>query len=411
MTDVPRASWSRRSGSLLLFTFAFAACASSPEAPPPSYPPSYPPGAPPTAPGAPVGAPAVPWLGAAVQAATSFAGMLADLPCPPPGLPPELARLLDCAASRRVATAVAYIPQQINAAALPGAVDFRVLNLVGPVKDQAQVGACAGFALSSLMDNAARRIGRGDVVAPLHVYATYTGRGLESVQDRPMTAEPIWPYDPVRACLLSDPSTASSCGSHYGVVPGSGRADPRLQAELAHADGSGLYRVDRFEELNPPFDMNQVAGLLAGGEALWLSLTFERAAWESDAVDQTGYLPYYPMPGDGIGHAVLLVGYRFGPLGREFLFQNSWGRDWGQQGFAWLPESMLQSHLRYAYRVRVSLAGAPAWPAPPGSPPVTPPGNASWPWPGLPAEWPALPWSGLPQALPLPAGWSLPGLP
>lgn len=39
------------------------------------------------------------------------------------------------------------------------------------------------------------------------------------------------------------------------------------------------------------------------------------------------------------GHAVLVVGYR----GVEFVVQNSWGSDWGEDGFAYLPGDYVDS--------------------------------------------------------------------
>ena len=46
-----------------------------------------------------------------------------------------------------------------------------------------------------------------------------------------------------------------------------------------------------------------------------------------------------PMPSGRIygGHAVCLCGYD----GRGFLLMNSWGRDWGREGFSWLPYEFL----------------------------------------------------------------------
>jgi hypothetical protein len=385
---------------------ALCACSSSPAAQPrASYPAvGSPPAAPGTPPAALVGAPVLdPSLRGMADAATGLTDAMADLPCPPPGLPPELSRLIDCAASRRVSDAVAFVPQPINIASLPGAVDLRATNLTGPVKNQEQVGACAGFAVSTVLDNAARRFGRSDVVAPLHIYATYSGHGLNAVEGKPMTSEPVWPYDPVRACRLSAESTASGCGDYYHVTPGSGRADPRLTLEHANADRNGVYRIDRFEEMKAPYDMGQIAGLLAQGEAVWASLAFERSAWESEAVGRTGYLPYYPVPSDRIGHAVALEGYRIGPNGREYLFQNSWGRSWGEQGYAWIPESMLRSHMLYAYRLRVSLASASPWPGPSSS------GSApAIPWPTLPPAWQLPAGFGLPAGVKLPPGLELP---
>jgi hypothetical protein len=115
-----------------------------------------------------------------------------------------------------------------------------------------------------------------------------------------------------------------------------------------------MFRIDALE-LMKPADVDQIALLLAEGEAVWAAIAFDENAWKHSSV-KSGYLPYYP-PVDGLGHAVVLQGYRLGPMGREFLFQNSWGTGWGLGGYLWVPESMLRTHLLHAYRVRISDAG------------------------------------------------------
>jgi hypothetical protein len=108
-------------------------------------------------------------------------------------------------------------------------------------------------------------------------------------------------------------------------------------------------------------DIDQFALLLAEGEAVWIALAFDRQAWSRSSV-KSGYLPPYPRQ-DGLGHAVVLQGYRTGPTGRELLFQNSWGTKWGMDGYLWITEAMLRTHLLHAYRLRVSeAAGAPNLP-------------------------------------------------
>ncbi len=115
-----------------------------------------------------------------------------------------------------------------------------------------------------------------------------------------------------------------------------------------------MFRIDALE-LMKPADVDQIALLLAEGEAVWAAIAFDENSWKHSNV-KSGYLPYYP-PVDGLGHAVVLQGYRLGPTGREFLFQNSWGTGWGLGGYLWVPESMLRTHLLHAYRVRISDAG------------------------------------------------------
>jgi len=309
----------------------------------------------------------------AAAAGSDLLRELDKLPCPPPGLDPALAAGLDCAAMRRFADAVSYVPRHYAAGSLPARIDLRAHGLSGPVKDQAMVGSCAGFAMSTVMDNAARRAGRGDVVAPLHIFSKYANRPSFSSEllHQPITVEPVWPYDPARACRLSAGGYDESCGQHYGVQPGSGYGDPYLMGERARADQSGYWRIDGFEEIAPEaLDLNQLALILASGESIWISLAFHRPAWDSlhGGGDQ---LPFYPLSDQGGAHAVTLEGYRARPGGRDFLIHNSWGQRWAAQGYAWIDERMLATHLRYAYRARVVDAALP----PPAAPADCPSGQ------------------------------------
>ena len=370
------------------------ACSQSTPPPAPRYPTYYPPAPPPTA-QAPAPAP-----GAVAGVLGALAQLQASLPCPPPGLPPQLAAGLDCATVRSISNAASYVPRVVVASQLPTVVDHRASGLTGPVKDQQQVGACAGFAMSAVMDTAVRRMGRGDVIAPLHVFAKYQGVDMSRLKGVPLTAEPVWPYDPARACQFAgNESSASGCGATYNVPAGGAQYNPGLMGELARADQYGYYRIDAFEQMSKD-DTDQIVALLADGEAVWAALDFYRPAWESAAV-KSGFLPYYPPQGN-IGHGVAFQGYRWGAYGREILFQNSWGTAWGQGGYAWIPESMVRTHLLYAYRLRVSQASAPApVRCPPGATSIlgvcVPPSGGVPGVPGVPSgAWP----SGVPSSLP-----------
>lgn len=334
-------------------------------------------------------------------------GFVKDLPCPLPGLPPEVTSRIDCSAMRRTASAVAYAPRQVVAAALPPTVDLRAQGLSGPIKDQDQVGACSGFAMSSVLDNTLRRTGRGDVIAPLHVFATYTGGSLDDLVGKPFTVEPVLPYHPPTACRFSrSASQSSSCGSYYGVTPGSAYGDPALLSARARADASGAVRIDALEYLEAPFDFDQFSALLADGEAVWLSMRWNVPLLSDPTSTASGYLPWYPPESTDSLHAVTLEGYRWGGYGREFLIKNSWGQKFGDHGFVWVPESMMRTHLEFAYRVRSSLGGTPSFPA------ATSPATASaLCLPGLPClPAPTTPSAGLP-ALNLPSALPTFGLP
>ena len=291
--------------------------------------------------------------------------------CAPRQVAPGEYATLDCGLSHWVSRAVAYLPKMsLLSGPLPAAVDHRTSGTEGPIKSQGAVGACTAFSLSSTMDNAVRRMGRGDVIAPLHVWSKYgipeMGTAGEETVDKTLTVEPSWPYDPVKACKLNR-APLDSCGRAYGVSSGSASADPALQAERALADSQGRYRLVAVERLHArPADIDEMAAILAGGDDVWAAFSVDGDAWSSGAL-RGNVIPDYTTDGDE-GHAVTLSGYRTLPGGaRQFLIHNSWGTRWGEQGYGWISEAMVSRWLRSAYKIKVADASAPIGPLRPSS--------------------------------------------
>lgn len=262
-----------------------------------------------------------------------------------------------------------FTPLGIDSRSLPPSVDLRAMGVDGPIKSQGAVGACTAFSLSTTMDIAAKKQGRGDVTSPLHVWSHYgvpsMGVAADKTADEPIALEVTWPYDPAKACELSTDAT-DSCGEAYGVRPASASADPTLQSELHVAEEQGRYKVAGLEALSRPFDPNQAAAVLAGGDPIWMSSSVNDEAWKSrNIVD--GVIQDYSSTGD-VGHAFVLVGYRTVGEGRQFLIHNSWGTKWGESGYAWINEGTLRRWGRASYKVRVADAGGLVGPSSDGCP-------------------------------------------
>lgn len=311
-------------------------------------------------PAAPVAAGGDPWAvltgqlpGAVAQAQAA----LASLPCPMPGLPPEIARLVDCSLLRAAHNASTAPVVPVDPRLLPGVVDHRRTGLIGLMRDQGQVGSCTANAIASIFDTAARRAGRPQLYgSALHLFATYQDPAVADyirAVERPTTAEAVWPYLGAKACAYEDDQDRGHCATYYGVVPTSGYVHPTLISERHRADGWPAFQVTTSETIDGARDPNQLAHYVASGEPLFLVVQMG-ANWMSAGFRGS----VLPSPeGAGGPHALVLRGYRFGPQGREWLVQNSWGSSWGEGGFAWMTESSLIATQHYTLRFHVRVLG------------------------------------------------------
>jgi hypothetical protein len=241
---------------------------------------------------------------------------------------------------------------------IPQAADLRSANLDGPIKDQGAVGTCTAVSLSTAMDVAIRKAGKNDVVSPLHIWSQYAvpnmGAAGEGTENDVLASEGSWEYDPATACQLMR-ETYDDCGDAYDVQSGTGNSDPRIQAEKRNADGAGRYKLTSVEEFPSPVDPDEMAAVIAGGDAVWIAFSLDTSAWQSSNM-RDGVIPDYNNVGQA-GHAVTLVGYRTVSSGKQFLIHNSWGTRWGQGGYGWISANMVSRWTRSAYKISVDGQG------------------------------------------------------
>lgn len=240
---------------------------------------------------------------------------------------------------------------------LPTAVDLRAMDLDGPIKDQKEVGACTAFSLSSVMDSAIRKLGHQQTVSALHVWSNYgiptMGNAGDGNVDGMITLDESWPYDPAKACKFMQ-DRHDDCGEIYDVTPGSAKNDTVLVSEKQRADQGGRFRLEAVEEFSYPANPDEMAAVLAGGDAIWIAFSVDTQAWRA----RDGVVADYSVT-ERAGHAVALIGYRPHGKGRQFLIHNSWGPRWGQGGYAWMSDEMIRRHTRSAYKIRVSDGSTP----------------------------------------------------
>jgi hypothetical protein len=250
--------------------------------------------------------------------------------------------------------------------AYPDVVDHRLNGTEGPIKDQGDVGACTSFALSSVMDNSFRRGGQNVTTSPEHIWSHYAVPTMEDAAsgnlNKPITTFDALPYSGKEACELMKDSS-DDCGSAYNVRPNTAGSDGALQGKLHTADATNGHRATAFEELQvSPVNIDEVVSVLASGADLWTAFNIDSSSFVNRRMSNFT-IPDWVVP-DG-GHALAMVGYRKVNGSYQFLIHNSWGVSWGDQGYAWVSQAMVERWMHLAYKVKTDVD-------PGGNTPVTP---------------------------------------
>lgn len=235
----------------------------------------------------------------------------------------------------------------------PDTVDHRSLGLSGPIKSQGSVGACTAFALSTTIDNQLRRAGRDETTSPSHVWAGYGTPNMGDAADynigRGIASYDTWMYSQKEACRLAR-DIREECPAYLNVPVNSFRSDSTLMASLKKADSAGSIKIGSVEELGGGSNIDELVATLAAGNDVWSAFLIDGYKWTNSAMKNAVIPDWSSQNG---GHAVTIAGYRESPSGRQFLIHNSWGESWGDKGYAWVSEKMVQKNLIYAYRVKL----------------------------------------------------------
>ena len=215
-------------------------------------------------------------------------------------------------------------PYQLTNIVQSNTVDLRVY--CSPIEDQGNLGSCTGNAIAGAIELMDRKNGKNLDVSRLFIYyyerllegtvnydsGAYIRDGIRATYTYGAPVESLWPYNI----------------SKFRTVP--------TQAAITDAAKRKVTSYQRADNFNAVIDAITAGYPVIVGFSVYSS-------FESPTVSRTGVMPYpntsrEPMLG---GHAVLLVGYN--KLNNTFIARNSWGSNWGDRGYFYMPFQVIQN--------------------------------------------------------------------
>jgi C1A family cysteine protease len=208
--------------------------------------------------------------------------------------------------------------------ALPSKVDMR--PQCPPVYDQGQLGSCTANAIAGALEFLQMKQGE-KAFAPSRLFIYYNERvmehsvsedagamirdGIKSVAKLGAPPEiPDWPYDIRKFRDKPTPKAFTDAKKYQALL---------------------------YQSVDPKID--QLRGCLASGFPFVFGISVYES-FESAAVAKSGNVPM-PRPSEKNlgGHAILAVGYD--DQKKRFIVRNSWGTEWGMEGYFTLPYDYL----------------------------------------------------------------------
>ncbi len=207
-------------------------------------------------------------------------------------------------------------------ATLPPAADLR--DLCSAVEDQGPLNSCTGNALAGALEVLERK-DKVRVVNLSRLFIYYNERviehatasdngamlrdGIKTLAHQGVCSEQKWRYVPLKVSTPPTPACYEEATRH---------------------------QITSYQRL---LTLDQMRTCLADGFPFVFGFTVYES-FESQRVAETGVV-HMPQPGErGVGgHAVVAVGYD--DKERRFLVRNSWGKDWGMNGYFTMPYNYL----------------------------------------------------------------------
>lgn len=208
-------------------------------------------------------------------------------------------------------------------APFPKKVDLR--DQCPPVYNQGQLGSCTANALAAAFDFD-RHKEQHSFMTPSRLFIYWNERDVEGTVNSDAGARI---RDGVK--VLRTVGTPPETDWPYDIATFTVKPDNKAFRDAKKSEALSYQRVVTPHD-DPSHDM---LACLAWGYPFVAGITIYES-FESPAATSTGLIPL-PKKGEALlgGHAILVVGYEFNQS--RFICRNSWGADWGDKGYFYLP--------------------------------------------------------------------------
>jgi len=215
-------------------------------------------------------------------------------------------------------------------------VDLR--SYCSPIENQGSLGSCTGQAIAGAIELLNKRNRKPTDVSRLFIYyyerlllgtvnydsGAYIRDGIKATNHYGASLESYWPYD-IRKFK---------------------------QEPISEAKTDALKRkVTRYERV---LDFNGCIDALSNGYPVIMGFRVYDS-FMSKNVAKTGIMPYPNTKREKLlgGHAVLLVGYN--KTKKVFIARNSWGTNWGDKGYFYMPFDVIKPNMSSDYWIIKSV--------------------------------------------------------
>lgn len=207
--------------------------------------------------------------------------------------------------------------------ALPPSVNLQ--NQCPPVVDQGQLGSCTANAIAAAHEFAQIKQ-HEKAFPPSRLFIYYNERAMEGTIKQDAGAI-------IRDGFKSIAQKGVCSEASWKYIISKFARKPPVTCYTQALKHKAL----QYLAVTPTLD--HLKGCLADGFPFVFGISVYES-FESDAVAQTGIVPM-PQPNEQLlgGHAIAAVGYD--DATSRFTIRNSWGTEWGDQGYCYLPYEYL----------------------------------------------------------------------